>query len=153
MYEYTLQHSGTVLRHQCKLHYTVHVIHRGSEPTDKTTVHSECEAHAASLRLEPTTNRTNNMIYLACTLKYYNSLHHVSTHPQANLPWEWVKSFYSQAENIRVLSPTQSAWWHCYCGGREEEERVMAKNWNRQNLPRVLKIERDHNRGFVLSLQ
>ena len=62
-YDYTLQHSGTVLWYQCKLHYTVYVIHGRSEQTDKTKVHSECGAHAASLWLVLITSRTNNMIY------------------------------------------------------------------------------------------
>jgi len=39
-YEYTLKYC-TVLRYQCKLHYTVYSIHGRSEQTDKTTVYSE----------------------------------------------------------------------------------------------------------------
>ena len=37
-YDYTSQHSGTMLLYQCKLHYTVYAIHGGSEQTDKTKV-------------------------------------------------------------------------------------------------------------------
>jgi len=70
-YEHTLQHSGTMLLYQCKLHYIVYVIHGGSEPTDKTKLYSECGAHAVSLWLVLITSRTNNMIYLVCTLKIH----------------------------------------------------------------------------------